>query len=156
MSQELSHSPCIYGSTDAVLQDLARLNLPDDVVFSKVDIKGFFIRGRPNQLNQNAFLHIEADICFAASKRTLTLVLENQVVYSDVLDSYLSVSEGTGIGLQLSGDLADITFWRRVERSWLMRDSIRAHYGIYFYGRYRDDIFIISAPQLHSCLLAEM
>ena len=47
------------------------------------------------------------------------------------------------MGMQASGHVADATFFHHAEEDFVLVPSIRELYGLFFYARYKDDIFLI-------------
>ena len=69
-------------------------------------------------------------------------LLSNQYVGLDGLPSAWRVKVGSGMGSHASGEIADAAFIAGVERK-LLRGNTLEQAGIKFYGRCKDDIFII-------------
>eukprot|EP00959_Pyramimonas_sp_CCMP1952_P350455 7342348-Pyramimonas_sp.AAC.1 len=71
-------------------------------------------------------------------------LLWNQFVVSDLIpDKAWHVRRGSGMGLSHSGPLADAVLAASSEDRWAAHPNVLARHAIRFYGRFRDDIFIV-------------
>ena len=74
----------------------------------------------------------------------LQSILSHQFVGSGILPGVIfQCTTGSGIGLNMSADFCDLAFAELVEKSTVLSPEFRNKHGIAFYGRYRDDIFIL-------------
>ena len=64
-------------------------------------------------------------------------------MHCNILNAIYQCLEGSGIGLQLSADLANLVFARAVESNSVLRECVRKRHGVQFYGRYMDDIIMV-------------
>ena len=79
-------------------------------------------------------------------KKALEFVLDHQFVQLSADDLYIfKVLVGSGMGLEMSGDVSDIAFHEMVEAEFVLNESVREKYHVEFYGRFRDDILLIIA-----------
>ena len=76
-------------------------------------------------------------------EETLRVIPESQFVHSDLLNAIYKCGTGSGIGLQLSADLANAIFAHVVGARTVLRPIFCGSVGIRFYGRYMDDILIL-------------
>ena len=71
-------------------------------------------------------------------------ILCNQYVANDLNASMgHQVRIGSGMGMTFSGEIADSAFLQNMEIDFILKDSVRSEYGIIFYVRFKDDIFIV-------------
>ena len=73
----------------------------------------------------------------------LTLVLASQLVRVPGSHKQFAVKCGSGMGLVSSGEVSDSAFHWMVEETFLLQKSTRTTYEIFYYGRFKDDIFMI-------------
>ena len=50
------------------------------------------------------------------------------------------------MGLIGSGEISDIAFYSRVERSFVLRPDTRVRYKLQMYGRFKDDGIVVFGP----------
>jgi len=109
-----------------------------------LDIEDFYMKGKHDDLAKSAFSHITNRNERIALEDGMLTVLHHQYVHSGSLAGrYFRVLEGSGMGNSHSGELADIHFLKHVEEPILLNQEIREKYGIYLYGRFRDDCLLI-------------
>lgn len=73
-------------------------------------------------------------------RRLLAFLLKNQFVTDGV--STARVVTGSGMGLEMSGDLCDFIFWYLCERH-VLTHEFKASYGIKCWYRFRDNFSLL-------------
>ena len=138
--RECSH---IYRSSDSLLQKLSRKTFSRDCKFVTLDVGDFYLNGSPSTHKMHAFNHVNDTTLRNILKESLLDLLSNQVVVFEGRQ-YL-VTKGSGQGQIISGELSDTTFYQLVEKNFACVSEVQLEYGIEFYGRYRDDILLITS-----------
>ncbi len=136
LSGVLAKVPHLFVNSAALLNAVNALAFPSCCVFSKWDIKEFYMSGEHKEL-VNLVLPEFEDGTRVIVEATLYMLLCNQFVQHE--DSLYQVCQGTGMGMIHSGSLSDLAFWKKVEVGLPL-----AEFGVHFYGRYRDDVLVIS------------
>ena len=77
----------------------------------------------------------------------LRIILENQFVRICAVDGFpqlvYKVNRGTGMGSLLSGDCSDLCFYKLCERPFALSPAHRNRYGVFTYGRFKDDGLVV-------------
>jgi hypothetical protein len=114
----------------------------------RIDMKSFFMSGEPIELARTV------SACFNnAAQRDAMLdgiwfLLTHQYIVSDreqTSGRLWQIVKGTGMGLQHSSELANLTLLLLVEEGFAISRIVQERFGIVCYFRYFDDTFIVSA-----------
>lgn len=135
----------IFGSTDAFLAAVSQVRVVG-AQWSLVtgDIKDFFTSGRFLPLIEHATSSLSNSITKDAWQKLLECILCHQFVESSILPGVMfQCTTGSGIGLNLSAEFCDLVFTHLAESNTVLDQEFREQHGLVFYGRYRDDIFMI-------------
>ena len=108
------------------------MEFPDGVRFMKLDVKDFYMTGGHNMLVTKAkSLLDEPDR--KGFELVASAILENQYVASDFLPGKcFRVKNGTGMGMISSGHISDSVLFALLERSYIMKPSIRRQHKLLF------------------------
>ena len=68
---------------------------------------------------------------------------KSQYVTCDDLKTIFQVSSGAGMGMLASGHVDDAVFYYMVEAPFALAVSTPEKYGLFFYARFKDDIFLV-------------
>ena len=79
--------------------------------------------------------------------------LSQQCVISESGQRF-EVRQGAGMGATGSAEVADTCFYNLAERRFALRRETKQDFGLLFYGRYRDDIFVVMDKPLAPFLTA--
>ena len=144
-NKQQTHVPCICKSTTEVLDLLNACVVPSEYrsscMFCKLDVEDFYMRGSPAQLSSGLFEHLGTKtkrVC----QDMIHHILSSQYVSLDN-DEVFHVTQGSGMGQIISGDVADVKFYNLVEKSFASSQIIQQQNNVWLYARYRDDIFIV-------------
>ena len=129
------------------------LKLPSTCRFLKFDIKDYYMTGSHADLVKLSSLLVEQTHREDFSLLT-EAVLTSQYICSSSSSSHSSssssssgktykVRSGAGMGMLASGHIADASFYSLVEKTFVLLASTRRKYGLFFYCRFKDDIFTI-------------
>ena len=139
-----------YDSQDLIRQ-LRGVAVHEDDRFLKIDIKDYFMSGDHHQLVHHSSEALEDPQTRQAYQTILGAILRNQLISVEgVRDRLWTVEWGTGMGLMCSGDVSDTAFHYMVEDAFITDAGVRRRYGVTFYGRIKDDIFIILDGIVHA------
>ena len=61
-------------------------------------------------------------------------------------EQWWKVEEGTGMGMTMSGAIADAALYKLIEMNWIKSEKVRAKFGIIHYSRFKDDILVVMLP----------
>ena len=132
--------PHLIKNSNDFMSKLSCVKLPVNFRFLKLDIKEFYMSGSHPLLSSKSALAVDPslreDYCLLASA-----VLNSQHVTHD--SGVYRVLSGAGMGLAASGHVADATFYHHAEKDFVLEPSIRTTYGLFFYARFKDDIFLV-------------
>ena len=140
--QATNHVDHILTTTHSFVATASRMAVPANACMIRLDVEDFFLSGDPMSIINDALM------AFTGARRlvmkdALTFVLQNQFVTTpEFPDKVWRCRVGTGMGLQHSGDLCDLTFYMKAEK-WFMEDNVLEDFGVLLYQRYRDDIIIV-------------
>ena len=70
-------------------------------------------------------------------------ILESQYVRQASCQKTFKVLSGAGMGMAASGHIADSVFYFMAEKDFILEQTTRDSYGLVFYARFKDDIFLI-------------
>ena len=134
--------PHLLRDTKEFVDDLRHLHWQDGMRMVKIDIKEFYMSGKPCFLSHacsELFCDETVDFQQLVAK-AVDWLCRNQCVQSEFLpDLTYRVTRGSGMGLLHSGEVSDAGFWIAAER-WLLTTSVRP-----YWRRFRDDIFAITS-----------
>ena len=139
--------PHLLRDTKEFVDDLRHLHWPDGMRMVKIDIKEFYISGKPCFLSEacSELLCDETVNFQQLVAKAVDWLCRNQNVQSEFLpDLTYRVTRGSGMGLLHSGEVSDAGFWIAAER-WLLTTSVRQWCSITYWRRFRDDIFAITS-----------
>ena len=136
--------PYLHTTTDSFIDAIQAVTLPADVRLAEFDIEDFFNQGSFVDHQACAFQHVADEELQAALQETLGLALRHQYAHDKFNDLHYGITSGSGQGLVLSGDLADVTFHRKVEIEMCSKERLES-FGILFYARFRDNMFVAGA-----------
>ena len=83
----------------------------------------------------------------AILRESLVFILTHQYVFCPLTGTTHLVTKGSGQGMRMSGDLADMVFNQLVEKPYASKEVVRRVHGIHSYIRYRDDILLIASGE---------
>ena len=138
----------------AVINDLVNIEATGWLRFTKLDIKDFYLNGKPEVL-ANA-----AGSLFEGKMKGLVVdvkwyLLDNQYVASPhVREAIFKITRGSGIGVRHSGELADTALYSLVERRLLKQDVLQ-EFGILKWWRFRDDVLLLHKVGLDTASLLQ-
>jgi len=157
----LSKTSHIIRDTAHLLEMLKAVPVGPNDRLVKIDVKDFFMSGRHSALARDCMelvrdskvaSELEAPCTneqFAHSIRSLIdVVLSNQVVLQD--NKPYAVCIGSGMGMVSSGDVSDASLYNKLEKPFMLQPQVRNKYGIKFYGRFKDDIFLVSSAPVEA------
>ena len=111
----------------------------------KADVKDFYMSGHPVTLAKHAASFAPPAIREVVESAVLH-ILSNQFVCLD--GDFFRVVLGSGMGFFFSQDIADAAFIREMEEPHILTQTWHTRYGIKFYARFRDDIFMVANPPM--------
>lgn len=143
--KELANYTHVYGSTDAFLRDVKNVRgVQPCWSFATGDIRDFFTSGQFHRLVHNVTKPVANSTTRRVWSDLLDSVLSHQFVASSIFPGVaFQCTTGSGIGLNMSAEFCDLLFVELAEKSTVLKAEFRARYGIEFYGRYRDDVFVL-------------
>ena len=139
----------VFSDTSEMLASIGRVPIDQPVMFLKYDVKDFFMSGAHYRLAKSLGNHIaETEGPLRRHARLIhdvvVFLLDSQYVSLDPKDpeaDTLHVSHGSGMGMQCSAEIADLSFFQLVESqvvfSWLREQQYL------LYGRCKDDALMI-------------
>lgn len=149
----------ILRDTKHLLASLSCIQVEPADRLIKIDVKDFFMSGRHAALAQDCYeLVLEGKFAdyfglecsnseYAHSFRSLVeVVLQNQVVIQDRRS--FAVRVGSGMGMISSGDISDSSLYNKLEKCFMLSQQVRNEYHIKYYGRFKDDIFMVSGSSM--------
>ena len=132
----------IANSSDLVVK-LKEVRLPPgDNIMAKIDLKDYFMTGTPAELATIASKPLEGDL----RKLMYDVVFHccsNQYIQCEWLEGAWKVEEGTGMGINYSGELSDWVFYCLAERRWTLKTGMRTTFGLHYWARFKDDAIAI-------------
>ena len=135
--------PHVLRDTKEFVDDLRHLHWQGGMRMVKIDIKEFYMSGKPGFLS-----HACSELFCNETEDFQQLVIgsaEINLCKSELLpDLTYRVTRGSGMGLLHSGEVSDAGFWIAAER-WLLTTSVRQWCSITYWRRLRDDIFAITS-----------
>jgi len=136
---------------------LSRIVVPARSFFWKIDIKEYFMTGTHSQLSDKS-VQLLAHEDRKSYSRAILFALENQFLEcKHVPAATWQCINGSGMGMNCSGEISDATFYILCEQRWACSRRVQQHHQIYLYKRFEDDILIISgSPRLFGAYLNEM
>ena len=151
MKEQLSKVKHIATSTSDVIKAIKSVDLEPGDMLLKADVAQFYMSGDHHRLAKYTSQFVPShlrDVMFDA----VLFILDNQYVdHEPDLRQVKKVSLGAGMGLNLSGEVADIAFLLEREATFIFDDArcltfdpetVRK-YGIKTYVRYKDDVFAV-------------
>ena len=139
--------PHLLRDTKEFVDDLRHLHWQDGMRMVKIDIKEFYMSGKPCFLSHacsELFCDETVDFQQLVAK-AVDWLCRNQYVQSEFFpDLTFRVTRRSGMGLLHSGEVSDAGFWIAAER-WLLTTSVRQWCSITYWRRFRDDIFAITS-----------
>ena len=150
LKQSLRRLPHLVKDSASLVRDLRAMKGDfNGHCFSKIDVKDYYLCGRFRLLAETAANAASEGREEACMEAVVYFLLDNQFVESKLIPGKLwKATKGTGIGLLMSGELADWCFWWLLERR-CMRSEFLAHHGIVRWWRYRDDILLMSKGSIN-------
>ena len=104
--------------------------------------------GKPNDLAHLSTRTLPKQSDRALYQDVVLWLLTHQFIVSPVLDDeFYRVVQGSGMGLQISGPVSDLSFLEVAERVWATCPRIMGAHGIRHYVRFKDDIFVIASDR---------
>ena len=134
------------------LRALPRVLPNQDVKYYKIDIKEFFMNGEHHDIARAAISLLPRDMRGSVELMILFLLREQFVAAPHHFVRFTEgrefqrlfrVSRGSGMGLPMSRELSDANFLVEAEDSYCLRSGICHEHGVFYYGRYADDILVI-------------
>ena len=144
MEMKLHH---LLRDTTEFVDELRHLQRQDGMRMVKIDIKEFYMSGKPDFLSHacSKLFCDETEDFKQLVARAVDWLCRNQFVQSEFLpDLTYRVTRGSGMGLLHCGDVSDAGFWIAAE-SWLVNTSVRKWCSLTCWTRFRDDIFEITS-----------
>jgi len=145
LRESLCQYPHIFQSTDDLIRAIVNTRVTANAVMVKCDVKDFFITGDHEHLAARAALSVPE-----SERRIIhdciAFLLDNQWVKSFEIDDpnlVFKVTQGSGMGINASGEISDSAFLQYYELGFMLDPRIKEKFGILMYGRYRDDMFFI-------------
>ena len=137
----LSQLPHLVINSADFMRKTENLRLPHVCRFMKLDIKDFYMSGSHEDLVTYSSLCVDQEV---RSDYTILskAILASQYVSCSGKDIY-RVKSGAGMGMLAPGHVADSAFYSMVEAPFVLTTSTRRKFGLFFYARFKDDIFII-------------
>lgn len=129
-------------SCDCLLKDLSFFEPPEDMVMLHYDLKDFCMMGTPSFLAHHASMVLPLQYRSIA-KKALVFILENQILGSRLLPGeFWRVTEGSGMGLKVSSNVANLAFMHSSEMCGIGILSARFSllHRVVFYRRFRDNL----------------
>ena len=130
--------------TDALIKKIQTLDIDDDDMLFTFDIHSFYLSGSHETLAEDVAWFFDGDLALLM-KRAVYFILTNQYVAEDPAncqDCYQVVS-GSGMGINCSGDVANLVFYKQQELNFALDVQKQREYSIKLYTRYEDDGFVI-------------
>jgi len=140
-----------YQDSFAVRSALLSVVVNSTCVVAKVDLKDFFLSGDASDISREVSMLVDnlalRDLVFSA----LFLLLDNQYVVTNTLQSTYKCIKGSGIGLRISAVVASLYFYAKVEQHVIVQAS-----GLHKWVRYHDDVLAVldNRPHLRAFFIA--
>jgi hypothetical protein len=106
----------------------------------KFDVKDFYLTGDASFLSHCA-AQFAIEGLAETVKHAVRFILEHQFVSLD--GELWQCAIGFGMGFRFSGEIADMAFDTEMEQPGPLNHAFRSMYNLLFYGRYRDDVFML-------------
>ena len=139
-------------NTKEFVDDLRHVQGQDGLRKVKIDIKEFYMSGKPGFLSHacsELFCDETEDFQQLVAK-AVDRLCRNQYVQSEFLPDPDLQSYERGMGLLHSGEVSDASFWIAAER-WLLNTSVRQWCSTTYWRRFRGDIFAITSNFPRGC-----
>ena len=134
--------------SEHLCSELENLDLSDQDVLYRIDVREFYMSGTHKDLVAEVS-SIFSGVMKTLISRVLEFLLFYQFVTCDLLPGrFWQVLTGGGQGTTFAGALADCCFWVLAERRFALLPSVRSRALIKHYSRFKDDIFVVAAPNL--------
>ena len=148
----------IISASSKQMQDrmkASQINVTDSLKFIKADVQNFYMEGSHETILALAFKGLELQPQrLEILTDLLRFVLDNQFVRNSLDGKVYKITRGSGMGMNVSGAVADKTYYELVERPWITSKRVQMTYGVQFYQRYRDDtIFVVDTSPSLECRL---
>lgn len=146
----LRGTPYLFASSKAMASKVASIPVPGNARFWKLDVEEFYMSGLHGDLVLQATRSLSETSSATMKKgfqKMLRAILSSQVLRlrEDSSGPYFwRVVKGSGMGTLCSSEVSNTAFLHRVERRWIDSPGVINRFGLIFYGRYEDDIFVIS------------
>lgn len=141
-SRTLGH---LCESTNDLLEKIKHVELSSSDPRPRVarfDVVNFFMEGSFEELSDGLFLD-QPPQRRSALQHAVQHLLVHQYVESPELQQCFQVLRGGGMGMMISGEISDLCYYRKVERSFACVPSVQRRFGISSYLRYRDDVVVV-------------
>ena len=125
------------------------VSVPHNARFLKLDIEEFYMSGSHTDLVAQALRSLDAVTgnLKRGFQKVTQAVLSSQAIRlrDDSAGPFVwRVVRGSGMGLLCSSEISNTAFMHRVEKGWIDSLGVIKKFGLVFYGRYEDDIFVIT------------
>ena len=125
------------------------LHIPNinELSFVKIDVKDFYMSGSADDLVRDSTCllpHHKRELC----ADILYLLLASQWISTGLghhKNVVWNVTQGSGMGLPHSGDVADLALLARAECTHVVNPAVMQDHGIIASMRFRDDILILAS-----------
>lgn len=139
-------------NTKHLVHSLRNLKVGANCYLVKLDIKGFFVSGRHDDLRNTI-----ANLFTGAYGRMLAdvtaFLLAHQFVEEH--DTVVQVDVGSGMGCIHNGDVGDLCDYVLVELGFILDPRVRESFGIISYTHFKDDLLLIidnSLDVVYDCI----
>ena len=160
LRSQLSSKRHILRDSQDLIRKLAGHVFSGDIKLYKIDIKESFLCGSPELLAQWSTLSFHEKLRPVAFKVVLFLLRNQFVRVRGLTEAAWQVQEGSGMGLQHSGEVADSAFFHLAKRSLLAAAPVQRRFLIEAFFRFKDDMIVVarSPPDalLGSCGLSAL
>lgn len=135
----------IAKDTRSLLDNVDALVIAPSDVLMKADVKDYYMSGSHSELCSCASGLVHSSKR-QALREAIDFLLENQFVshWSLPNQAWMTI-QGSGMGMVCSGNLADAVFNHTMEEGFITNPRVAAEYGLKFYCRCKDDVFLVLA-----------
>lgn len=134
----------IAKDTRTLLNQVDRLEIDCRVILAKADIKDYYMSGEHSELCTSVSSLFPEQRLASLVKDATDFLISNQYVRHKALgDVIYRACNGAGMGMTASGNLADSVFYSTMELPFTLDAETRRRYGLLFYCRCKDDIFMV-------------
>ena len=126
-------------SSRAFVKQLRSMKFECDTTWIKLDIVDYFMSGTHQDFISGSSLLV-AIAWKPLYISVLKSILYHQYVVND--NDFYSVLRGAGMGLALSGDVSDASFYIKAEHNFITNSQAMEKVGVQRYWRYKDDVLV--------------